>query len=211
MNTTAPIVTRELPGRERTEPIPIHRLRREAELLRHSDGWTALGIPRGSPQPMIVASAARMRQRYEPLLRDPNPDAREYGSEILRRVADAEGALTNGGGSTVDPEVADHVAAGGVALERGDFARADRHFSTARRLAPNDPGVLAHLAWARFKNPEHKRPAREDEAIELIAMALQFDAESAITWRYKGEIARARGEHDAARTALQTAVRLSRR
>lgn len=210
LGTTAPIPTRELPPRDRAEPSPIHRLRREAELLRHSDGWTALGIPRGSPPEMIAAAAARMRQRYQPLQRDPNPDAREYGSEILRRVSEAERSLS-GGGSGPDPEVADQTAAGGVALERGDFARADRHFAAARRLAPNDASVLAHLAWARFKNPEHKRPAREDEAQEFIALALQFDAESAVTWRYKGEIARARGELEAAKTALQTAARLSRR
>lgn len=210
LGTTAPIPTRELSPRDRTEPIPIHRLRREAELLRHSDGWTALGIPRGSPPEMIAAAAARMRQRYQALQRDPNPDAREYGSEILRRVGEAERSLS-GGGSGPDPEVADQTAAGGVALERGDFARADRHFSAARRLAPNDAGVLAHLAWARFKNPEHKRPAREEEALELIALALQFDADSATTWRYKGEIARARGDLEGAKAALQTAARLARR
>lgn len=210
LTTTAPIPTREIPPRDRTEPIPIHRLRREAELLRHSDGWTALGIPRGSPPEMIAAAAARMRQRYERLQRDPNPDAREYGSEILRRVDEAERSLADGGHGP-DPEVADQTAAGGVALERGDFARADRHLSAARRLAPNDASVLAHLAWARFKNPEHKRPAREEEALEYIAMALQFDAESAISWRYKGEIARARGDLEAAKAALQTAARLSRR
>lgn len=195
----------------RPEPIPIHRLRREAELLRHADGWTALGIPRGSPPALITAAAARMRTRYQPLQRDPNPDAREYAGEILRHVAMAEASLGGGASDDADPGIADQTAAGGVALERGDFARADRHFSAARRIAPNDASVLAHLAWARFKNPEMKRPAREEEANELLALALQFDGDCAIAWRYKGEMARARGDMEGARTALQTSVRLSRR
>lgn len=195
----------------RPEPIPIHRLRREAELLRHADGWTALGIPRGSPPAMITAAAVRMRQRYQPLQRDPNPDAREYALEILRHVTEAERTLIGGGEDDADPEIADQTAAGGVALERSDFARADRHYSAARRISPNDPIVLAHLAWARFKNPEQKRPAREEEALDLLELSLQFDPESSIAWRYKGEIARARGDMEGARAALQTSVRLSRR
>jgi tetratricopeptide (TPR) repeat protein len=160
---------------------------------------------------MISAAAARMRQRYQPLLRDPNPDARDFAQQILRHVRDAERTLSLGDDSTLDPELADQTSAGGMALDRGDFARADRHYSAARRLAPNDAAVLAHLAWARFKNPEHKRPAREEEAIDLLGLAMQLDSESALVWRYKGEIARARGEVEAARAALQTSVRLSRR
>ncbi len=196
----------------RAEPIPISRLRREAELLRHADGWTALGIPRGAAREMVVAAAARMRERYNVLQRDPNPDARGYALEILRKVAEAERALLSGEGEEeTDPEVAEHVSAGGVALERNDFPKADKHYSAARRLAPNDANVLAGLAWARFRNPEHKRPAREEEAVEFIALALQFDAECAAAWRYKGEIARARGDQDGARAALQTAARLARR
>ncbi len=192
--------------------IPITRLRREAELLRHSDGWTALGIPRGSPRELIGKAATRQRQRYQELLKDPNPDARTYAQEILRHVSDAEQSLLAAGTmDDLDPVAAEHAAAGGVALERGDFPRADRQYSAARRLAPNDPAVLAHLAWARFKNPELKKPAREEEAGEFIGLALQFDPECAVAWRYKGEMARAHGDLEGARAALQTAAKLTRR
>ncbi len=187
--------------------MPVARLRREVEILRSADPWTVLGIARRSPLEVVRASATRMRQRYRRVEGDPNPESRDLAAEILARIDAAENELGTGKG-VPEPVFEGLFRSGVAALTTGDFARADRILAQARQHRPDDPGTLAHLGWARFKNPDHPAETREDDGADLVELALQFDINCAQAWAYRGEMALVRGDPEEARQCFSTAMKL---
>lgn len=187
--------------------MPVARLRREVEILKTADSWTVLGIARRSPIEVAIGASSRMRARYRRVEEDPNPEARELAGVILARIDAAEAELATGKPAT-EPLFDGLLRSALVALGTGDFARADRLLSQARQHRPDEPRTLAHLGWARFKNPEHPAESREDDGADLVELALQFDINCAQAWAYRGEMALVRGDPEEARQCFSTATKI---
>jgi len=187
--------------------MPLPRLRREVEILKTADAWTVLGIARRSTVEVAKAAASRMRARYRRVEDAPNAEARELAAEILARIDAAEAEIATGKHPT-EPVFDGLLRSGVGALGTGDFARADRLLSQARQHRPDEPRTLAHLGWARFKNPEHPAESREDDGADLVELALQFDINCAQAWAYRGEMALVRGDPEEARQCFSTATKI---
>lgn len=188
--------------------MPLPRLRREVEILKTADPWTVLGIARRTTVEVAKAASTRMRARYRRVEQDSNPEARELAAEILARIDAAEAEIVTGKPPT-EPVFDGLLRSGVVALGTGDFARADRLLSQARQHRPDEPRTLAHLGWARFKNPEHPAESREDDGADLVELALQFDINCAQAWAYRGEMALVRGDPEEARQCFSTATKIN--
>lgn len=187
--------------------MPVARLRREVEILKSADPWTVLGIARRSPLEVAKAASTRMRARYRRVEEDPNPEARQLAAQILARIDAAEAELATGK-PAAEPLFDGLLRSGVGALGTGDYARADRLLSQARQHRPDEPRTLAHLGWARFKNPEHPAESREDDGADLVELALQFDINCAQAWAYRGEMALVRGDPEEARQCFSTAAKI---
>ena len=71
---------------------------------------------------------------------------------------------------------------------------------TAARLDSHSANALTELAYALSKL------GRPDEAYEKVKQATEFDASSAATWQYRGELEMARGDYVAAVDSLSRAT-----
>ncbi len=105
--------------------------------------------------------------------------------------------------------ILDRLVRDGIdAVSRADWRRADELLSRARRTAPENPIVAAHLGWARFHNPDIAAARRASEGTDLVELALQIDADCALAWRYCGELATLRGDVALAARCFGTALKL---
>ena len=66
-----------------------------------------------------------------------------------------------------------YVATGLLALQRHDYARAERILRRAWHLAPESSTVCSHLGWAVFLKPTDDRESAAEEAVELLTAAIR--------------------------------------
>lgn len=76
--------------------------------------------------------------------------------------------------SAQDPRQQALLEGGRAAIAEEDWAKADRLLSAARDLRMDEPLTLAHLAWARLKNPTLPAKERERDAHAYIRLAGQL-------------------------------------
>jgi tetratricopeptide (TPR) repeat protein len=110
-------------------------------------------------------------------------DVRRQAEELKGLVYKAYKALKRGGDdlssiSMVAEQAVDEewlLSEGQRLLQAGNWARADAVLTRAHRIRIDNPIVLSNLGWARFHNPNREPDTREDEAIDLLILATQFD------------------------------------
>jgi tetratricopeptide (TPR) repeat protein len=143
-------------------------------VLDGADGWTVLGLPRGSAPEVVTHAVARMAARYPPLTLSAHQELRTLGKEMFARVQQAQSEIQRDG-SASNPTEAQLLAAGRSMAERGNWDAADRRFSAARDESPSSALALAWLGWARFHNDTYDDALRQDEGVAFVELALAFD------------------------------------
>ena len=159
-----------------------NNLRREVALFRDSTPWTVLGVPPATPPDKLEQAGLRMLQRYDQLRAHPDEEVAQLADAIFARVQAAV-RQTAAAAVPLPPEVAvaeigpdePFYRQGLDALNRGDFALADKFFGRARDLVSDSPRNLAYLGWARFNNPNVAAATREQDGLALIQVSEQFN------------------------------------
>lgn len=195
---------------ERVDAVQLlHRLRREADLVRSADPWTVLGVPRDADSSLIDRAAARMEARYAPLTTGTDPEVAHLAATIAQRVKAAlKAARTHEARHPTSPEVA-AITAGrrATALER--WEEADVAFSKARELLPDSPEALAGLGWARFHNPTVPVAEREEDGLAFLELAVQFSPTYVAGWWQLASACHLSGRTEAALTHARRVLRLA--
>lgn len=200
----------ELPTRVTRDPLAIRRLRRELQLLKDSDPWVVLGIPRNSPPEIVARSGARMSQRYGELARDGNPLVRELATSLLERIewaiaeVSAHSSRRPDSPPTTEEDAFQH---GQRAMSLGDWAQADRWFSFAHERNLDSARFLAHLGWVRFHNPDQPVQERVEEGVDYLLLAEQIDPDYADGQYFLAMALHRRGDDEGALRRVRRALK----
>lgn len=182
-------------------PAAILRLRKEADLLATADPWTTLALPRGADIAMVRQAAGRMEARYRELQGSEVAEVRELAGRILERVRAAAAGVTSAlpeAPGAERPALERALAA----LDRQDWALADRLLTSARESDPGSAEILAHLGWARCQLSGYEA----DEGPTLIELAVALDPGCTDAQVYLAELEARRGDPDAALRRLRRAM-----
>lgn len=185
----------------------VKRLRREVEMLSHSNAWTILGIPRSSNRQTIQSMGQRMLAHYHELESHRHSEVRRLAANICTRVEaamqDLLRAPEEGPSILEDPAFQQAVALVG----RSDWAQADRYLSALHKKHLDSPPVLAWLGWVRYHNPNRPAADRREEARELLLLALQWDEGNAQANYFLARILAEAGDAEAAERHVQRALK----
>jgi cytochrome c-type biogenesis protein CcmH/NrfG len=189
--------------------IEQHRtiLQREVQTLAHASPWTILGIPQDVPAERLTKAGERMLSRYQQLLSHSDAGIRELAGQVLERVQWAIANATLAApierldrleSFEAPGEDEGPFQAGFQQAEAACWAAADQAFSKARALSPGSARNLAWLGWARLQNPQVPLEKREEEGMEYLRLAEQFDPENVESRWFLATVYAKRGETDAA-------------
>lgn len=201
-----------MPAAERTVPPPVDpgtvklvaTLWDEVERLERANPWMVLGLPPGSPARLARAMADRFQARYGELAHHTDPKVREAAGRLLGSVARARSELAHRLVENPQDGLADALHF----LDRQQFGEAHRRLEALLADHPGLPGVRAHLAWARYHDPDLPRGDREAGATALLEEIVGGDPHLSIGWYYLGAIALLRGDLPHARDCAAQACRL---
>ncbi len=205
----------DISSQRRQDPETLRRIfSQELERLRSARPAVVLGVPADAEAMMITQSARRLRQRYKTVADDRRmpEDVRLQAEELKSMVYAAYKRLKRGDDDLLSDapvtQQADNVewllSEGRRLIAEQSWAQADKVLSRAHRLKIDHAGVLSMLGWSRFHNPTREVEVREDEAVDLLILATQFDAENVDTRYYLARILAARNEIEGAlRQAVQ--------
>ena len=207
-----PPVFRGLPAVAAPDPDAVRkRLRRELDLLRNSDGWVVLGVPRDAEPALVQAAGERMRSRYQGIADANTGETQELALAMLRRVTEALAAVVAlaapATGDADDQPGDDAFRAGLRAMTQGDWTVADRRFLAARDQNLDSARNLAHLGWARAHNTAYAAEERRTEALDLLLLAEQFAPEYADGQYFLAMILHEAGDNEAALRRLRRALK----
>lgn len=184
------------------------RLRKEARLLEDQDAHTVLGVPQDSPAEMVARAGARMRERYENLTRSENAEVRVLAQAMLNRVLAAIADIESPAPQKYTSPSDEAFQAGKLAMDRGEWALADRYFARARDAEIDSPRNLAHLGWARFHNLDLPVEERLAEGIEFLRLAEEFDAGYADGQYFLAVVLHRGGDDEGANRRLRRAIKV---
>jgi hypothetical protein len=196
------------------------RLEIELRAVERAPGSSVLAIPRDSPPEVIDRALARMRERYEGLLRHEDPTVRVLAERMLARVdtaasqMHAEAVYLRAPSSApvevddAEPQDDPRFLEGLTLLRASRWDAADTWFEAKRQEHPSEPIVLGALGLARYHNPRRAQAERESDGISLLDLALQFDPDCADAHAWLARVLLARNEPARARDRAQRALRL---
>jgi hypothetical protein len=199
------------------------RLEIELRAVERAPGASVLAIPRDSPPEVIDRALARMKGRYEGLLRHDDPTVRVLAERMLARVDTAASQmhaeavyLRAPAPAPVEvddtpPEDDPRFVDGLHLLRAGRWEAADAWFEAQRQNHPSEALVLAAGGRARYHNPRRAPAERESDGISFLDLALQFDPDCADAHAWLARVLLARNEPARARDRAQRALRISPR
>ena len=207
---------------ERPEAVRtwLHKAQRD---LAQASPESILGVSSDVSEEMLSTAERRLLHRYDDILRATNlPDDIEQMAQSLRRLTEkaAERIRQRGRPKTHSNPVADYrsgqqksredelLERGDRLIEAQDWAQADHLLSEAVRIAPEHPGVLTALAWARYNNAGLNKPDREGVARDLLRQAVDIDSSYAEAHYRLARLHHDAGNSIAARAAARRATRL---
>lgn len=197
----------ERPGA--ADAAALRRARRDVDVLRGSDAWVVLGVPRDAPRDLVERAAARMVARYETLSADSEGELRDLALQLLGLVqkAAAELAATHAVTARKDQPGDDAFRSGLKAMAEGDWPAADRRFAHARDQNLDSPRNLAHLGWARFHNPDLGMAERVQDGLDLLRLAEQLDPNYPDGQYFLAVVLHRKGEDEAALRRIRRALK----
>lgn len=209
-----PEYSRAPESRGRTEPpaadaAALRRARRDVDVLRGSDAWVVLGVPRDAPRDLVERAAARMLARYETLTNESEGEMRDLARQLLALVQKAaeELAQTHAVAAQKEQPGDDAFRAGVRAMADGDWSNADRRFAHARDQNLDSPRNLAHLGWARFHNPDIANADRVQDGLDLLRLAEQLDPNYPDGQYFLAVVLHRKGDDEAALRRLRRALK----
>lgn len=187
----------------------LRRARRDVDVLRGSDAWVVLGVPRDAPRDLVERAAARMLSRYETLTNQSDGEMRDLARQLLALVQKAaeELAQTHAVAAQKEQPGDDAFRAGLRAMADGDWSNADRRFAHARDQNLDSPRNLAHLGWARFHNPDISNADRVQDGLDLLRLAEQLDPNYPDGQYFLAVVLHRKGDDESALRRLRRALK----
>ena len=197
------------PGSELVEMVILKRLRREARLLKESDPWMVLGVPRDARRAMVDKIGGRALEHYTRLARHRNNHIRRLATRLREQV---EAALVEVRANTIEMDVEgpdDPAFREGILhLQRGAWFEADHYLSVANNKHLANPVVLAYLGWCRLHNSRRPLKERVDQARDFLLLAIQFDPDCAEAHYFLAHLLHKEGHEDRAQFHVRKALQL---
>lgn len=218
-NRSEEMTQTDIRHRRLQDPETLRRIfTQELTRLRSALPAVVLGVPADAEVTLITQSARRLRHRYKVIADDRRmpEDVRLQAEELKSLVYAAHKTLKRGEAPVVSTSVDDRMddvewllQEGRRMIGAGNWSQADRVLSRAHRIRIDHPEVLSSLGWARLHNPNRPVPAREEEAQDLLGLALQFDPGASNIRYYLAEVLVARNDLEAAMQHATEGARLS--
>jgi DNA-binding response OmpR family regulator len=217
---------RAVPERELQLRQSVERLAARAQDLRRATLFEVLGLPPGAPLADVRLAFAALAKENHPdrLGSDTTQEARAFSEEIFaqllhayevlsdsRRRAEYEAQLSLGTHASDGDEVARILAAeerfreGEVLMRHREYARAQRAFSEATRLYPDEAEFWAWLGWSAWCA---QPPSAEAEALvgEHLDRALQLNPRIDRAYVFRGYVHAALGRRPQAEAEFEKAL-----
>jgi tetratricopeptide (TPR) repeat protein len=179
---------------------------REYERLKNEDPFVILGLAKDSTPELVRATLNRLMERYTGALEQDRESAQNM-IDLVQGAADR--ILVGDVGNSDIPEHEKFFRYGLRAMEKGNWANADKAFTKAYQLCIEDNRILAHLGWARYHNEELEEQARTDEALENLQLALHLDNKELDTLVFISKIYFQLGEFEKALRPIRKASGLT--
>lgn len=213
-------------------PWVQRRLRDELRRIEGASPAVVLGVPATADAQVVRELGARMEARYRSMAEGPavSEEVRKLARQLLDKVQaarewmsrhvlaeDTEDMPTDPGstagsvaGVQTDAEEKRLFDLGRQLIAEGEWSEADRILSQAHERRIDHPGLMAALGWARFNNRSLPDAERTAEALDLLLLAEQFDAEDPDVALYLALVLEATGDREGALRRARRAAELKR-